>query len=254
MTLAAFEAIGFAVAAIHAFMLLRNPGNTFHMRALRLSLVVGGLFALLQPISGDFSATQVARQQPLKLAAMEGQWETEVGAPLRIGGWPDAATETTRWAIEIPHGLSFLAFHDLDAKVVGLRSVPPAGRPPAWPVHIAFQIMVAAGSALAGVALLGLWLRLRRRDPAQVRWYLWLVLLSGPLGLLAVEAGWTVTEVGRQPWTVVGLLRTADAVTPMPHLALPLLLFSLLYLALSAIVARLLLSHVFASPHEVDHA
>lgn len=254
MTLAAFEAIGFAVAAIHAFMLLRNPGNTFHMRALRLSLVVGGLFALLQPISGDFSATQVARQQPLKLAAMEGQWETEVGAPLRIGGWPDAATETTRWAIEIPHGLSFLAFHDLDAKVVGLRSVPPADRPPAWPVHIAFQIMVAAGSALAGVALLGLWLRLRRRDPAQVRWYLWLVLLSGPLGLLAVEAGWTVTEVGRQPWTVVGLLRTADAVTPMPHLALPLLLFSLLYLALSAIVARLLLRHVFASPHEVDHA
>src|SRR5438874_525551 len=130
MTIAAYLSVGFAVAAIHAWRLLVEPENLFHRRALGIALWVGGLSALVQPLSGDVSARQVAEHQPVKLAAMEGQFRTERGAPLRIGGWPDEDAETTRGAIEIPYGLSLLAFHDPQAVVQGLEAVPRADRPP----------------------------------------------------------------------------------------------------------------------------
>jgi cytochrome bd ubiquinol oxidase subunit I len=248
MTLAAFVAIGFAVAGIHAYMLLRDPGNPFHRKAMALALWVGGLTAVAQPITGDLAAKHLGEHQPVKLAAMEGQWKTERRAPLRIGGWPDETTETTSHALEIPGLLSFLAYGDVDAEVRGLEEVPRDERPPVAIVHVAFQLMVACGLAMLAVALVAAFLGFRRRALPEDRWFLWLVVAASPLGFIAIEAGWVVTEVGRQPWIIHGFMRTADAVTPMPGLVVPFATFSLLYLFLAFIVVVLLRRHVFRSP------
>jgi cytochrome bd ubiquinol oxidase subunit I len=244
MLLAAYAATGMAVAGVHAFMLLRGATRDFHRRALTVALLVGAPAAVLQPLSGDVSARVVAITQPVKLAALEGQWATERGAPLRIGGWPDAAREETRWALEIPYGLSLLAFHDPSAEVKGLRTVAPADRPPVAVVHLAFQTMVGLGSAMALVALWAAWSAWRRREVAEHHTLLRALVLVTPFGFLATEAGWIVTEVGRQPWVVQGLMRTSAAVTPMPGLVVPMVLFTLLYLGLGAIVVALIASLV----------
>lgn len=249
MTLAAYATIGFAVAGIHAFLLLRHPGDRFHRRALGLALAVGGVFACLQPLSGDLAAKHVAEYQPVKLAAMEGHWDTKQCAGLSLGGLPNETTETTPYALEIPCGLSFLAFGDPQAEVKGLKDFPIDQRPPVAITHIAFQIMVACGMAMMAVAALGAYLKLRGRDLA-APWFLRLLVLSAPLGLIALEAGWTVTEVGRQPWVIQGLMRTADAVTPMPHLIVPFTTFTLLYVVLGVTVVLLLTRKVFTAPEE----
>jgi cytochrome d ubiquinol oxidase subunit I len=244
MLLAAYSATGLGVAGVHAFMLLRRGPSGFHRRAIAIALVVGGAASLLQPISGDIAARAVAVTQPIKLAAMEALWETERGAPLSIGGWPDEKREETRWALQIPYGLSLLAFHDPHAEVTGLKSVPASERPPVAVVHIAFQVMVGLGSAMALVSLWAGWVAWRRRDVTASRGLLWALVGTAPFGFIATEAGWIVTEVGRQPWVVHGLLRTSDAVTPMPGLIVPLILFSILYLGLGAIVVALIVSLV----------
>lgn len=248
MTIAAFQAVGFVVAAIHAYMLTKEPRNLFHRYAFGIAFSVATVSAFLQPVSGDIAAKFIAQFQPVKLAAMEGHWDTERGAPLLIGGIPNAETETTPYAIEIPGGLSFLGYGDPNAEVMGLKDVPPDDRPPVAVVHIAFQLMVAAGLFMAGVAAIGILLALRQRGLPTQRWFLRLVMLCGPLGFLAIEAGWVVTEVGRQPWVVYGILRTEDAVTPVPGLVVPFLTFTALYLFLAVIVVTLLRRQVFASP------
>ena len=244
MLLASYAATGMAVAGVHAWMLLRGAAPAFHGRALALALCVGGPAAVLQPFSGDLSARVVAATQPVKLAALEGQWETMRGAPLRIGGWPDASREETRWALEIPYGLSLLAFHDPSAEVRGLRSVPPEDRPPVAVVHLGFQTMVGLGSALALVAIWAGWVAWRRRDLSSDRRLLRALVVVGPFGFIATEAGWVVTEVGRQPWVVQGFMRTANAVTPMPGLVVPMATFTALYLGLGAVVVALVASLV----------
>lgn len=248
MTLAAYTATGFAVAGIHAFLLLRDPTNRFHRLAMSIALVVGVPAALLQPISGDISAKQVARYQPAKLAAMEGQFATERRAPLRIGGWPDEEARETRWAIEIPGGLSFLAFGDFDAEVKGLDAFPRDEQPPVAIVHVAFQVMIALGTYLALLSLWIAWLRIRKRDLVANRWLMRALVAAAPMGFIAIEAGWTVTEVGRQPWVVYGVLRTADAVTPMPGLVIPFVTFTLLYCVLGIVVVWLLYRQIVRSP------
>ncbi len=248
MVLAAYAAVGFAVAAIHAARLLRDPASDFHRKALALALSVGGAAALLEPLSGDLLARRVALTQPVKLAAMEGQFRTERGAPLRIGGLPDVEARETRHALEIPGALSLLAFHDPQATVRGLEEFPRADWPPVVVVHLAFQLMVACGSVMALVALVGAWLAWRHAALPDRRWYLRALVACGPLGFVAIEAGWTVTEVGRQPWIVQGVMRTAEAVTPVPGLLLPLVATSLLYLLLGFVVLELLRRQVFAGP------
>ena len=245
MTLAAFLAVGFAVAGIHAYFLRRDPDNPFHRKAFAIALCVGGVVALLQPISGDISAKRLAKHQPVKLAAMEGQWETERGAPLRIGGIPDEEAEVTRYAIEIPKALSFLAHFDFNAEIMGLKDVPPEDRPPVAIVHFAFQIMVACGMVMIVAGILGGWLAWRQKRLPVNSWYLRFVSYCTPLGFIAIEAGWTVTEVGRQPWIIYGYMRTAEAVTPMPHLVVPFIGFTVLYIFLSIIVVILMRRQIF---------
>lgn len=245
MTLAAFLAVGFAVAGIHAYFLRRDPDNPFHRKAFAIALCVGGIIAILQPISGDISAKRLAKHQPIKLAAMEGQWETERGAPLRIGGIPDEKAEKTRYAIEIPKALSFLVHFDFNAEIMGLKDVPPENRPPVVVVHFAFQIMVACGMVMIVAGILGGWLAWRRKGLPVNNWYLKFITFCTPLGFIAIEAGWTVTEVGRQPWIIYNYMRTADAVTSMPHLVIPFIGFTLLYIFLSIIVVILLRRQIF---------
>jgi cytochrome d ubiquinol oxidase subunit I len=176
---------------------------------------------------------------------MEGQFQSERFAPLRIGGLPDEAAGRTRGAIEIPGALSWLAYRDPRATVRGIEDWPRDERPPVTVVHVAFQIMVGCGVALFALAVAAV---TKRRRLFESRGLLRAISLLGWLGFVALEAGWTVTEVGRQPWVVYGLVRTADSVTPMPNLIFPFLLFTGLYLFLGVIVFVLLRRHVFQSP------
>ncbi len=248
MTIAAYAAVGLAVAAVHAFMLRRDPDNWFHRRAISIAFSVGAIASVLQPLSGDFLARQVERFQPIKLAAMEGQFETERGAPLRIGGWPDPANERTDYALEIPAGLSLLVHHRADGVIQGLKDFPREDWPPVPVVHFSFQVMVACGIAMMLVSGVGGYLIWRKRNLSDQRWFLAMIIGSGPLGFIAIEAGWTVTEVGRQPWIIYGVLRTADAVTPMPAMIVPFISFTVLYLFLAFVVVFLLKRQVFDSP------
>ena len=234
MLLAAYASTGLAVAGIHAAILLKQRGaepsgprtnGLFHRHALMVALTVGIPAALLQPISGDTSARAVARWQPAKLAAMESLLETRRGAPLHLVG------------LEIPRALSLLAFRDPDAEVRGLSAFPRDEWPPIAPVHVAFQLMVILGTLMALVCTWAAFTVLRRRDIADHRGVLGALALLAPAGFIATEAGWVVTEVGRQPWIIGGIMRTADAVTPMPGLAVPMLVFTLIYLGLAAVVA-----------------
>jgi len=249
MSIAAYAATGLAVAGIHALLLLRRGGGTtLNRKALGIALLVGAPAAVLQPASGDVSARFVAQWQPVKLAALEGQFETARGAPLRIGGVPDESARVTRWAIEIPRGLSLLAFHDPNATVRGLEEFSPERWPPVMPVHFAFQVMVGLGTAMALVSLWAIIAALRRRDLTTRRWLLHALVVVAPFGFLATEAGWMVTEIGRQPWIIQGVLLTRDAVTPMPGLIVPFLLFTLLYCGLGAIVVVLLVRQIVSTP------
>jgi cytochrome d ubiquinol oxidase subunit I len=257
MTIAAYEATAFAVAGVHAFLLQRDRDNLFHRRALAIALVVGGISAILQPLSGDLNARYLAREQPRKLAALEGQFKTEKGAPLRIGGLPNETTQETPYSLEIPYGLSLLAFHDPHAEVKGLEEWPKADHPPVAVVHIAFQLMVGCGIALAAVSVAALILAWRKGRPLRYwslpdqTWFLRTVVLVAPLGFIAIEAGWTVTEVGRQPFIIAGVMRTAEAVTPVPYLTIPLFTFTLVYLFLAFVVVFLLLRQFRQSPRIV---
>lgn len=257
MTLAAYAATGFVVAGIHAFMLRRDPNNRFHKAAVAIALLVGGVSAILQPLSGDFLAKTVAVTQPVKLAAFEGHFQTEQGAAFRIGGLPDEEARVTRYAIEVPYALSILAYGDANSVVKGLNDFPADQHPPVAIVHIAFQIMVACGVVMMLVALWGAWRYLRGRWKPQKgtnqnwldsKWFLRALVAAAPLGFIAIETGWTVTEVGRQPWIIYGVMRTSEAVTPMPGLIVPFVAFTVLYTFLAVVTVWLLLRQVAASP------
>lgn len=245
MLLAAYAATGIMVAGIHAYALLRGTLRpAFHRAAVQTALLVSVPAMLLQPLSGDLSAREVAERQPVKFAALDAHLHTGP-ASLVIGGWVDEQTLTTRGAIEIPGAISAFLHFDKDAVIPGLNSVVATDRPPAGIVHLAFQIMVGCGMVLAFVGAWSVWRAWRRRRgrgvplPADRR-FLQALVVAAPLGFIAIEAGWTVTEVGRQPWIVQDFMRTRDAVTPMPGLVYPFVGFTLLYIGLAAIVVFLL--------------
>jgi cytochrome d ubiquinol oxidase subunit I len=253
MLLAAYAAVGFAVASVHAYLLLRDRTNILHHHALSIALAVGGISAVLQPVSGDFLAKAVAANQPVKLAAFEGHFETRRGAPLRIGGIPDVEERNTPYSIEIPYGLSLLAFQDPHASVAGLNEFDRSLWPPVAVVHVAFQVMVFCGLTMMAIAGWGGYLWWRSSVSSSTA-FLKTLVVAMPLGVVAIESGWVVTEVGRQPWIIQGVLKTADAVTPMPGLMLPLVLFTLIYVFLAVVVSLLLVRQFRASPRFVHGA
>jgi cytochrome d ubiquinol oxidase subunit I len=258
MLLAAYASTGLAVAGIHAYVItsraaagrlpqrgVSDRGNlSSHRYALVIALCVGAPAAILQPISGDLSARVIAHYQPRKLAAAESHFETMRGAPLTIGGIPDVTNARTSFAIQIPKGLSLLAFHDPNAEVKGLLEYPRDLWPPVAPVHFGFQLMVGLGTAMAAVSVWALVTLVRRKTIGASKWLLRAIIVVAPFGFIATEAGWTVTEVGRQPWVVSDLVRTADAVTPMHGLVYPMTLFTLLYIGLAIVVVAVMRSLV----------
>jgi cytochrome d ubiquinol oxidase subunit I len=206
MVLAAYTAAGFATAGIHGWLLLRRGRNRFDEVAIGIALLVGGTAVLLQSVSGDALARMVASKQPMKLASLEGQFQTEAGAPLRIGGLP--FPEETKYALEIPHGISLLAFHTPDAVIKGLDQEPERDWPNVRMVHICFQVMVGCGSLLSLFAVAAGWLSWKKPHLSNHTLFLKAMVLVSPLGFVALEAGWMVTELGRHPWTIYHLMRT----------------------------------------------
>jgi cytochrome d ubiquinol oxidase subunit I len=248
MVIASFVATGFMTAGIHAFCLLKDSKNLFHQKALAIALAVGGIAALAEPLSGDLIARVVAYNQPAKLAAFEALYKTQTQAPMTIGGIADSQTETTNFAVTVPGMLSMLAFGNVDAKVTGLNEFPRQDWPNVLATHLAFDTMVAIGSLLALVSLVAFWLGLKTRSLFQSEWFLRVLVLCAPLGFAAIEVGWCVTELGRQPWVIYGVLRTAHAVTPMPGVVYTLATITALYIFLSAIVILLMRQQLIDSP------
>jgi len=240
MTIAAFEAVGFAVVGIHAYFLLKGPKNVFHTQAIKIVIWFAVIAALLQPLSGDHSAKDIAHRQPLKLAAAEALFKTQNYAPLGIGGIPDMVKETVNDDIKIPGALSFLSFGRADAQVKGLDDFSRENWPPVPVVHYAFELMVGCGMFLAAIGLIFVVHFFRKKDILSKKWFLKLLVLCTPLGFIALEAGWTVTEVGRQPWIIYGIMKTKDALTPMPGLVFPFLTITLLYMFLAGMVLWLM--------------
>ena len=238
-SLACYVATGFAAAGVYAVAMLRGRRDAYHLSGLRISLAVGGVCALLQPLSGDVSARAVAELQPAKLAAMEALFESKDGAPLLIGGIPDVEEQKVRFGIHVPKALSLLAHHDPNARVTGLNEIPRFQWPNVLVSHMAFQLMVAAGFAMMGVTMWFVYVdRLRRQTLGKE--LLKAIALAGPLGFIALEAGWIVTEIGRQPWIINGVMLTSAAVTPAPHIALTFAGFTVLYAILGAALVTLL--------------
>jgi cytochrome d ubiquinol oxidase subunit I len=240
-TIAAYVATGFAVAGVYAIAMLRGDRSEYVRKALVLGLAMAAVFIPLQIISGHVSGRFLADNEPEKFAAMEGQFETEEGASLFIGGYPDTEDKKMRFAIEIPKLASFLAFEDFDAEVQGLNDFPQDEIPDARLVHFPFQAMVGIGFFMLFVVtwFFGLaWLR-KRIDPGRL--LLLAIAATLPLGFVAIEAGWFVTEFGRQPWVIYQVMRTSDAATPREGIGFILLVFILIYIALTAALAFLLL-------------
>ncbi|MCF0039946.1 cytochrome ubiquinol oxidase subunit I [Dyadobacter fanqingshengii] len=240
MTIAAFVATGFAVAGVHALMILRGQNVLFHTKSFTIAAIFGCVAAILQPLSGDISAKDVAIRQPAKLAAMEAHFHTEKSASLIVGGIPDEKNKKVDYAIKLPGFLSFLAHGDFKSEVTGLDRIPEENQPPVAITHYAFQIMVGMGMAMMLVAVLYFLALWKKKHWLTSRWLLKLFVAATPLGFIAVEAGWTVTEVGRQPWIIHNVMRTADAVTPMPGIAYSFYLFSAVYVSLAIIVVFML--------------
>lgn len=225
----AYMTSAFVLAAIAAFRLLKGSNHIYHKKALFLTMKVGLVFSIATAIIGDFSGKYLAEYQPEKLAAAEWHFETEESAPLILYGILDDGE--VKYAIEIPFALSILAHFNPTAEVIGLDQFPEDETPPLY-IHYLFDIMVTIGMSM--VALSGLyWLgKILKWSFVNSRWYRWLIVLGGPASILAIEAGWWLAEVGRQPWILRGIMRVEDAATTSPHVDIMLILFAGLYLVL----------------------
>jgi cytochrome d ubiquinol oxidase subunit I len=215
MTIAAFILAGFLVAACGAWHLLRGRRDATVKRT--FSMALWGLLVLapIQILVGDAHGLNTRQYQPAKIAAIEGLWETEKGGTaLNLMGWPDMKAETTRYAVQVPRLGSVILTHSWSGEIRGLKEFAPQDRPYSPIVFWSFRVMAGLGMLMLATAALGLWLR-RRARLYEARWFQRLVFYMGPSGILALLAGWITTEVGRQPWAVYGVLRTADAVSPV---------------------------------------
>jgi len=216
MWVAAYMVVGFSVAAVYAAGLLRGRRNRHHRLGFLVPFVFASVAAVAQPVVGHVLGIRLGETQPAKLAAFELATTTEQPAPLRLGGV--LVDGEPRYYVEIPRWGSFIARGSFDKPVQGLDTFAPQDRPPVNITHLAFQSMIGIGTLLAGAASVFWLLRWRRRDLLEQRWFLWFAVAAGPLAVVALESGWVATEVGRQPWVVYDVLRTADAAGDNPGL------------------------------------
>jgi cytochrome d ubiquinol oxidase subunit I len=235
MATAAFLATAFFVGASAAWHLLRGRDNPAIRKMLSMAVWMALLVAPVQAFIGDLHGLNTLKYQPAKIAAMEGHWDNSSGepTPLILFGWPDMEREETRFKLEIPALGSLILTHSLDKQVPALKEFAPEDRPNSTIVFWTFRVMVAMGLLMILVGLWGTWLRYRGRLFAS-RPFLHLAVWMGPSGILAILAGWYTTEIGRQPWIVQGLMRTADASSghSFAQMSLTLALFVVVYFAL----------------------
>jgi cytochrome d ubiquinol oxidase subunit I len=211
--LSGFALAAFFVMGVSAYHLLRKNEVPLFSASLKTAAAVGLAAALLLVVTGDMRGVDVAKTQPAKLAAMESHWETQTGAPMTLLAWPDAKNSKNAFeAFRIPNGLSLLAFHKAGAEVKGLRDFPPGERPPVLVTFLSFRIMAAIGGLIVLLAL-GAWLQSRKGTIAAKPLLLKALLFAIPLPYIAIQLGWIVAEVGRQPWLVYGVFKTADGVS-----------------------------------------
>jgi cytochrome bd ubiquinol oxidase subunit I len=231
MILAAFMVSGYLMASVYAVAILRGRDDRYHRLGFLLPFAVAAAITPVQIGVGDWAAHFVAERQPVKLAAMEAVMQTDRGVPLHVGGV--MIDGELRYALEIPDGLSLLAHWNPNAEIRGLEEVPEDQRPPVNVVHLSFQTMVAAGFALLGLAAWAAVVGWRRRRLPRSRWFYRAAGVSGVAAVVALEAGWVTTEVGRQPWIVYGVQRTAEAVNPAPGLVWGFVIVAVVYLLLT---------------------
>lgn len=246
----AFLLAGFFVMGVSAYHILRKKNLDLFLKSFRLGLIFAFTFSILVALQGHYHATIVSRLQPAKLAAMESHWDTVAGAPIYILTFPDEKNEKNYIeAIKIPKLLSFMAFADPEATVKGLKDFPPEDRPPVALTFMSFRIMVGLGVLFILVAVLGfLW----RKDIASKPLYLKCLPYLIPLPYLCLEFGWTVAEVGRQPWIVYGLMRTKDAVSPIDveQVAFTIIFMAILYAFLTVVNIFLMFKIARKGPEE----
>lgn len=250
MTIAAFIVAGFMVAACGAWHLLRGRRDEPIKRSFSMALWLLLLLTPVQILIGDAHGLNTREYQPAKIAAIEGLWETEKGGTaLNLFGLPDMQAETTRYAVQVPHLGSLILTHSWDGEIRGLKEFPPQDRPYSPIVFWSFRLMVGLGLLMLLTAVLGLVLRKRGRL-YEARWFQRFVLSMGPSGLIALLAGWVTTEVGRQPWTVYGILRTEDSVAPVnAQLAgVSLLIFVIVYFAVFGTGVYYMLKLMYRGP------
>ncbi len=231
MSLAAYLSTAFAVGGVAAWHLLRGRRDPAVKRMFSMAMWMAAIVAPIQILAGDQHGLNTLEYQPVKVAAMEGDFDTKKGQPLILFGMPDMKAETTKWAVEIPKLGSLILTHSLDGEVKGMKAFPEQDRPYAPIVFWSFRVMVGLGILMALTGFVSLWLRYKG-ELYHARWFHRGALLMGVSGFVAILAGWITTEVGRQPWVVYGLVRTADATSPVlaPDIGFSLLLFVVTYL------------------------
>ena len=239
MYLAGYMVTGFVVAGAYAFARLRSRWSRYERIALAVPLAAATLASVAQVFVGDWNGRDVATVQPTKLAAFEGLGHTEKGAPVHILGWYSGGH--VKYGIPIPRLLSLLAFHSSNATVEGLDAVPAVDRPPVNVVRFSFQTMVGIGTGLALLSVIYLGTRLRKRRLPESTWFYRALVVAAPASVVALIAGWVTTEVGRQPWVVYRVMRTSAAVTGANGVPVGYATLALLYAALAAGVAWVLL-------------
>jgi cytochrome bd ubiquinol oxidase subunit I len=245
---AAYLLGGFFVMGVSAYHILKKQNTELFIRSFRIALTFALIFSIANVLMGDFSGQQVAGKQPSKLAALESHWETQTHAPFYLFLIPDEKNERNMVEFgKIPSGLSLVAFHSAEAEVIGLKDIPRDERPPVLITFLAFRVMVGLGFLFVLLTVSG-WLLREKLETS--RFYLWVMLLAIPLPYIAAEAGWVVTEVGRQPWIVYGLMKTADAVSPVATTQVfsSLLAFILVYSLLGATAFYLIVTHARKGP------
>ncbi|MCA1988275.1 MAG: cytochrome ubiquinol oxidase subunit I [Desulfarculus sp.] len=247
----AYILAAFFVMGISAWHLLRGNEVDLFKKSFKLAAIWALIFSIFVAINGDLSGKEVAEKQPTKLAAMEGLWETTKAAPMYLLLWPDQKNaRNSVEALPIPGALSFLAFGDFSAEVKGLKDFPVKDRPPVLPTYLGFRLMVGLGALFI---LVSIWAFLKRKDPQSSPKLLKLLPWLIPLPYLALEAGWLVAEVGRQPWIVWGMMRTADAASPVAvsQVATTLVAFILIYGLLGAAAFWLIFRNARKGPAPV---
>lgn len=250
---AAYTLSAFFVMGISAYHLLKKQHIDFFTKSFRMALIFGLVSSILLVIGGDMHGVHVSKTQPAKLAAMEAHWETQRQAPIVLFAIPDQEKEKNIIEIgRIPYLLSLLGYHDFNAEVKGLRDFPKDERPPVLISLFSFRAMVALGTLFPLLMIVGWFLRKRLLDHA---WYLKIMLFAIPLPYIAIEAGWVLAEVGRQPWIVYGLLKTSDAASPVAgsQVMTSLVAFILVYGLLGAVGAYLIFKNARKGPEPVEN-